>query len=166
MRGDQWPELSEKILESDSLVLASPVYFHHFTAQLKKIIDRFRSFLHVQMTENGIVHTPWQEWEKHFVLLMPQGDAFINDSQPAVDLMNFMVGVLGPRNKLSCIIGTGLGIVKQIGMEKEELAKFYDKIGIPEQLADAHQQQNLEWLDACYRLGKELGETKAPGPSL
>lgn len=50
MSGDDWPELSAKILAAEVLVFASPVYFHHFSAPLKKLLYRFRSFIQVQIT--------------------------------------------------------------------------------------------------------------------
>ena len=37
---DDWKSMSEEILNSDVIVFASPIYFHHLTASLKKIIDR------------------------------------------------------------------------------------------------------------------------------
>ena len=46
LRGDDWPSLSRQIHQADALVFASPVYFHHLTAPLKKIIDRFLFFFH------------------------------------------------------------------------------------------------------------------------
>ncbi|NIM10446.1 MAG: hypothetical protein GTO45_00505 [Candidatus Aminicenantes bacterium] len=157
IRGDEWPGLSEKILNADVLVFASPVYFHHVTAPLKKIIDRFRSFLQVQMTETGLIHTPWHEWKKHFVLILSLGNAVTDDARPVVDLMKFMMELLGPGNRLTTIIGTGLGKVKQVTMSEEELRQFYIKIKMPEHLAPAHHKRNQELLQACYELGKKLG---------
>lgn len=86
IRNDDWNELSAKILESDVLVFATPVYFHHVSAQLKKIIDRFRSFVHVQITESGLKHTPHVEWEKDFVLLLSLGSSSDLDAQPVIEL--------------------------------------------------------------------------------
>ena len=53
IKGDDWEAVSQKILEADVLVFASPIYFHHLTAPLKKLLDRFRSFIHVQITNRG-----------------------------------------------------------------------------------------------------------------
>ena len=64
LRGDDWKEISSLILNADVLVFGSPVYFHHLSAQLKKILDRFRSFIHVKITEKGLYHTPWHNWQK------------------------------------------------------------------------------------------------------
>jgi NAD(P)H-dependent FMN reductase len=157
IRGDEWPELSEKIINADVIVFASPVYFHHVTASLKKIIDRFRSFLHVQMTGTDLIHTPWHEWKKHFVLVLSLGNAVTDDARPVVDLMKFMVELLGPGNRLTTIIGTGLGRVKQVTMNEEELRQFYIKIKMPEHLASVHHKRNRELLQDCYDLGKKLG---------
>jgi len=90
IRNDDWQELSQKILAADVLVFGSPIYFHHFTAPLKKIFDRFRSFMHVQITENGLKHTPWQEWRKHFILLLCLGSPIGDDAQPVIDLLQFI----------------------------------------------------------------------------
>jgi multimeric flavodoxin WrbA len=91
IRGDEWNEMSKKILDADVLVFATPVYFHHVPAQLKKIIDRFRSFVHVQITETGLIHTPHTEWKKDFVLLLTLGSSSDSDAQPVIDLFRFMV---------------------------------------------------------------------------
>jgi flavorubredoxin len=160
IKGDEWSELSEKILDADTLVFGSPVYFHHVTAPLKKIIDRFRSFLHVRMTETGLIHTPWHEWKKHFVLILSLGNAVTDDARPVVDLLEFMVGVLGTGNRLTTIIGTGLGRAGQVAMSEEELRQFYIKIKMPEHLAPVHHRRNRELLHACYEMGKKLGNVK------
>jgi len=156
IKNDDWPSLSEKILNADTLVFASPVYFHHFPAPLKKIIDRFRSFMHVQMTETGLIHTPWVQWRKHFVLLLSLGHQTADDTQPIIDLLNFMLEVLGPENQLTTIIGTGLGKAGQVSMNQTELLEFYKKIKMPEHLAEPHFQRNQELLEKCYQLGKNI----------
>ena len=91
IRGDEWNELSAKILESDVLVFATPIYFHHVSGQLKKIIDRFRSFVHVQITESGLKHTPHLEWDKDFVLLMSLGSSSDADAKPVIELFKYIL---------------------------------------------------------------------------
>ena len=97
IRGDAWESLSRKILEADVLVFGSPVYFHHVTAQMKKVIDRFRSFIHVEITESGLKHTPWATWEKDFVLLLTMGSSDDSDARPAIDMFEFMASVMGKK---------------------------------------------------------------------
>ena len=46
---DDFEDLYRKILDSDGLVLASPVYFRSVTAQLKTLIDRMADAIHCQL---------------------------------------------------------------------------------------------------------------------
>ena len=90
LRGDEWKGLSEKILAADALVFASPVYFHHLSSPMKKLLDRFRSFINVRITPESIQHTPWQDWNKKFLLLLCMGSSDTADARPVIDLFSFM----------------------------------------------------------------------------
>src|SRR4030042_252454 len=103
IKGDEWEALRIKILNADVLAFASPVYFHHLTAPLKKILDRFRSFMHVQITEGGLNHKAWQKWKKNFVLLLSLGSPDTTDAKPIIDLFTFLTAALGPGNQLHTI---------------------------------------------------------------
>ena len=154
--GDEWPDLSQKILEADILVFASPIYFHYVTAALKKIIDRFRSFVHVQITESGVDHTPRVKWEKDFVLLLSMGSSDAIDAQPVVDLFEYMKEVLGEQNRLHVIKATRLAVTKQITKSKEELEILYPKLKIPIDFVEQDCIKNKKLLQDCYELGSEL----------
>lgn len=156
IKDDDWENLSYKVLNADTLIFASPVYFHHFTAPLKKILDRFRSFLNVQITEHGLKHTPWHEWQKQFVLLLCLGSSNDADAQPVIDLFKFITSILGPENKLLSIVGTRLAVTNQVKMTKEELATLYPKLHLPSHLVDQDYHQNQMLLKKCYEFGKEL----------
>lgn len=156
IRNDEWQSLSQKILNAEVIVFASPVYFHHLTAPLKKIIDRFRSFMYVQITERGLKHTPWHFWQKHFILLLCLGSSVNHDAKPIIDLFEFMVEVLGPHNKLTSVIGTRLAVVNQIRLSKEDLGILYSKLKLPLDLVESDFHQNKNLLEQCYQLGKKL----------
>ena len=156
IKGDDWQELSTKILDADVLVFASPIYFHHLTAPLKKILDRFRSFLHVQLAENGLKHTPWHKWEKQFILILCLGSSDKSDAQPVIDLFEFITSILGPANKLHSIVGTRLAVTNQVKMTKAELATLYPKLTLPSHLVGQDFQRNQLLLKKCYNLGKKL----------
>jgi len=47
-RDDDFWHIHDKMLESDGIVLASPVYFNSVTAQLKTAIDRLADVIHCQ----------------------------------------------------------------------------------------------------------------------
>jgi multimeric flavodoxin WrbA len=164
IKDDDWTILSEKILNADALVFGTPIFFHHVTAPLKKILDRFRSFMHVQMTETGLKHALWHRWQKHFVLVSSLGNQTVEDARPVVDLMKFMVKLLGAENQLTTIIGTGLGKVNQVVMNQDQLREFYQKIKMPEHLAELHFQRNQQVLKSCYQLGEKLCASGGQGP--
>jgi NAD(P)H-dependent FMN reductase len=157
LSGDDWQALSEKILAADALVFASPVYFHHLTSPLKKIIDRFRSLIKVQITQESIRHTPWTPWDKHFVLLLCMGSSDSADAQPVIELFKFMTGILGHDNTLEVISGTRLAVAGQVARPADDLADLYEKLGLPATLAVDDSRRNRELLQRCYDAGRRLG---------
>lgn len=156
IRDDDWEMISAKILASDVLVFGSPVYFHHVTAPLKMLLDRFRSFVHVQITEKGLIHTPHTEWTKDIVLLLAMGSSDENDSQPVIDLFSFLKKILGENIKLHIISGTRLAVSNHIVKTEEELKSLYGKLGLPEHLAAIDAKRNETLLKSCNELGREL----------
>ncbi len=156
IREDDWEDLSQKIDEADVLVFASPIYFHYVSAPLKNIIDRFRSFVHVQITETGLIHTPFKEWNKDFVLLLSMGSSDDKDAQPVIDLFEYMKEVLGDKNRLHVIKATRLAVIKQVQKTEEELKELYPKLKLDESLAEADFIKNKEILKECFDLGKNL----------
>ena len=154
--GDDWPDLSQKILGADILVFASPIYFHHVSAQLKKIIDRFRSFVHVQITEKGLIHTPHQDWKKDFVLLLTMGNPDVKDAQPVIDLFKYMTEILGNENKLHVITGTRLAVTNHVIKSKEELLTLYSRMKLPLDLVDGDYANNRDLLNQCKDLARSL----------
>ncbi len=158
IRDDDWEDLSKKINEADILVFASPIYFHYVTAPLKNIIDRFRSFVHVQITETGLIHTPWNKWNKDFVLLLSMGTSDDSDAQPVIDLFEYMKEVLGERNRLHVIKATRLAVIKQVQKTEEELKELYPKLMLNENLAEGDFKKNQNVLRECFNLGKEISK--------
>ncbi len=160
-RKDDWPGLAEKILAADVITVASPVYFHHLTAPMKKVIDRFRCFLQVRITETGLIHTPHHSWSKHWVLLLALGSSSSEDTKPIIDLFNFMTTTLGPQNHLHSITGTRLAVPGQLTMDEAQLSTLYSKLQLPEHLAPTDRQRNLQLMDRCRTLGRELATRPA-----
>jgi len=156
IREDDWMDISQKILDADILVFASPIYFHHVTAPLKMIIDRFRSFVHIQITESGLIHTPWTEWDKDFVLILPMGSSDDIDAQPVIDLFNYMCGTLGKKNRLHVIKGTRLAVLNHVGKTEEELETLYARLNLPIKLAKSDSVRNQELIEECIELGGNL----------
>jgi multimeric flavodoxin WrbA len=156
LREDYWSELSEKILACDLLVVASPVYFHHLPGPMKLIIDRFRSFIHVQITETGLIHTPYQSWNKQFVLLLSMGSSDDRDADPVVELFRFMTSILGSGNSLHLLKATRLAMAGQVIRNPEQLEMLYEKMKLPTRLAAQDEHHNRELLEKCQELGYSL----------
>lgn len=156
LRGDDWQDVSGRILAADALVFASPVYFHHLSSPMKKMLDRFRSFVHVQITQESIRHSPWHAWHKKFVLLLCMGSSDPADARPVVDLFRFMTGMLGPGNTLEVITATRLAVLRQVAMTEDELAVLYGKLGLPVELGPKDAVRNRELLRICYETGKSI----------
>ncbi len=155
---DDWKDISSKILDADVLVFASPIYFHHISAPLKKILDRFRSFVKIQMTETGLIHTPWQKWDKDLVLLLSMGTSEDIDAQPVIDLFGYIREFLGENNRLHYILGKRLAMAKQITMPESKLKILYSKLQLPIKLAEIDAVNNKRLLDNAYDLGFKLSQ--------
>lgn len=156
IESDDWPFISKKILDADILIFASPIYFHHVTAPLKKLLDRFRSFVHVQITETGLTHTPHNVWEKDVVLLLCMGSSDVADAKPVIEIFEFITSMLGNANKIHVVIATRLAIVKQVLKTAGELKGLYQILNIPEHLAEKDFIKNQETLNKCFHLGKDI----------
>jgi NAD(P)H-dependent FMN reductase len=156
LSGDDWDMLRDKILDSDVLVFASPIYFHHLPSTLKAVLDRFRSFANVQVTEKGLIHTPYREWHKEFVLILSQGSPDPSDSRPVIDLFRYICRIMGPANNLHVVTATGLSMVNQVTKTARELAEQYRKMKLPERLVAKDVRKNREMLDQCRELGRTL----------
>ncbi len=157
LRGDDWEQLSNDILDADIIAISSPVYFFNFPSELKGIIDRFRSFIHVRITEDGLIHTPWVEWRKKFVVLLSMGSPDEKEGSGIIDIMRFIVKELGENNELHTFSGTRLAVRGQIEFSPDKLKSLYKKLQIPLDLADPDFAGNRDMLSYLYTLGTELG---------
>jgi len=158
IQSDRWPEISQKISTADVLVFASPIYFHHVTAQLKKLLDRFRSFIQVQLNEESLTHTPREEWNKDLVLLLSMGSSDPADAQPVIDLFHFISSTLGDHNRVHVINGTRLAVAEQVAKPEAALKTLYPKLNLSEHWASRDFKKNEHLLDQCYQLGGWLGK--------
>jgi NAD(P)H-dependent FMN reductase len=158
LRGDDWPALRDVMLQADALVFAAPVYFHHVPASMKRLLDRFRSFVHVQITADGLQHTPWHPWRKRFVLLMSMGSPDTAEARPVCELMSFITRMLGPDNTLRTILGGRLAGAGQISLPEAALGELYGKLGIPASCASVDAARNRALLEECYRCGRDLAQ--------
>jgi multimeric flavodoxin WrbA len=156
LRNDDWNSIVEKMDHADVIVFASPVYFHHVSASMKKVIDRFRSLVHVQITKDGLIHTPRKEWDKELVLMLTMGSSDDIDAKPVEELFEFIRKIMAPGKELHILKGTRLAVTNHIIKSKEELEELYTKMDIPVELAEKDAETNLSLLNRAKDLGNKL----------
>ena len=160
MRDDCWSEIAERILESDLLIFSTPIYFHHASSSMKKMLDKFRSFVKVRITEDGIVHLPHTDWDKDWILLTAHGSSDVSDAEDLNKLFTFICETMGDRNRLNIINATRLAVSGQIGFDEQRLSSLYRKLELPENLAAADAEKNKKWLEEAYQLGRSAVEKR------
>lgn len=158
IRNDCWAELSRKILDSDILVFSSPIFFHHTTASMKRLLDRFRSFIHVQITADGLIHTPHEIWNKKIILLTAHGSSLPDDAMPLVELFRFMAGTMGEDNEFKYLNTLRLAVSGQIEFDLSRLEALYEKLKIPVELAVEDVKRNRGWLEEARGMGRRAAE--------
>lgn len=153
LKDDDWPRISNDLLGADAIAISSPVYFHHFPGPLKSLLDRFRSFIDVDVKEDGLVHTPWQPWSKRFVLMLTLGSPLTDDAQPIIDLFAYLTEILGPDNSLEILIAPSLQMSGQISMREDQLINLYSRMGRNETWAKKDYIGNQRILKKAYESG-------------
>lgn len=163
---DDWRALKAEILAADVLVFASPVYFRQFPAPLKLVLDRFRCFLHVDVTATGLAHRPHQAWSKDFVLLLSQGSPDPVEAKPLQEQIDFLAHCLGPGNRTHVRLGTRLVAEDQVAMGPDQLQRLYARLGFPDAWVGTDLRDNRVLLDEVRELGLTLGLPRGNGKTL
>lgn len=156
IRNDDWDEISKKILDADIVVFASPVYFLHFPAPVKLLLDRFRSFVNVKLTENALDYRAFEKWDKDFVLLLSLGSSSKKDAEPIIQLFEHITNLLLCRDRLHYLIARRMILSGQILMDEQSLSNFYNKLGINTKEAGNDYLKNKDLLKKCKELAESL----------
>lgn len=161
IQDDDWQVLGEKIAAADVLLFATPIYFHHTPAPMKLILDRFRSFVEVRITEEGLDHRPHdpEAWKKKFLLFAALGSSSDEDARPLIELFEFMTAMLGDGNSFDSYVGKRLAAAGQIAYSREKLEKLYRLAGLPEDLAEEDSITNQALLERVREQGRSLGSS-------
>ena len=156
LKNDCWPELSKRILDSDVLLFSTPVYFHHATSSMKRLLDRFRSFIHVQITEDGLIHTPYAEWNKTIILITSQGSPDVGEAEPLNSLFNFVAETMGEGNRLMIINALKLAVGGQLNYSISELESLYAKLKINKESAEKDFIRNRSYITKLEGIAEML----------
>ncbi|RJP74142.1 MAG: flavodoxin family protein [Candidatus Abyssobacteria bacterium SURF_17] len=97
VRKDDLSPLLQEIGECDAIVLGTPIYWFHVSAQTKTLIDRFYCFLGEEKnSETGETNSYFVfPSGKKFVIVTSQGDENPELYQPALDWLNLVATIMG-----------------------------------------------------------------------
>lgn len=102
VHNDDMPEILQKMIDADVIVLASPVYFYSMNAQLKAVIDR--------------TVARWLEVKnKEFYYIVTMADEYTSSANTTIDCMRGYADCVEGAVEKGIIIGSGVyesGIVK------------------------------------------------------
>lgn len=157
IRGDDFARIAESFCAADGVLFASPVYFHHVTAQLKTVLDRFRSMIHVRLVPGpeGLVHTP-RYGPKRYALVLAMGAAWDRGVKEVVDLVEFIAGLDGSCRKVDTLVGRRLALTGQVAMDAKELEAALAKLGLDPSTAPSMLEENRRLLDAAAAMGARM----------
>lgn len=156
---DDWQDFAFSWKEAHGVVLASPVYFHNVTAQTKIVIDRFRSFLHLEMKEDSYEYGPLPYEPKHAALIFVQGQPSSDDYLGAEAGVRFFLEKMCGGTILPTFVGKALGVRAQVDRTEDELGELGEKLGWSEE----HPARLVEYYEklkaSAANLGRELART-------
>jgi multimeric flavodoxin WrbA len=161
LKGDDWPVIAEAFGRARGVLFASPIYFHHVTGNMKLVLDRFRSLLHVRMVAhgNGLEHTPRYDTDKEYGLILVQGAAGGGQGIAGIrSLFEFIASMGGESKPVETLVGRRLGLTGQVGMTEAELASAYEKLGLPVEDAPAHAEANRNLCEQAKEMGRSMAE--------
>lgn len=101
IQDDDVPDILQKVIEADSVIIASPVYFWGFSAQLKTVIDRTYSLYNYYHTPNHISLIE----NKHLGLLVTGGGSYDKNAELLSIAFNNILGCLKAKNAGEMFVG-------------------------------------------------------------
>ena len=177
---DGWQDFAYKWRKADGVIIASPVYFHNVTGQLKIVLDRFRSFIHVTMGEEkleyapspsrinsapGEAHNSFNQPEgrvgagpKKSIIILVQGEPSGEDYKPALETLEFFLEKMCAAPPIGHLVGTSLAMHAQINMTRDELAALGEKTGWSKEHPDRLLALYGTLKTAARDLGRKLAE--------
>jgi multimeric flavodoxin WrbA len=156
IKDDDFNYFRDKFLESNSIIISAPVYYHYIPGELKVLMDRFRSTFHVAMTPEKLIYTSRYDIEtKKFLFILTLGHPKEHDAIPAIEALNIFASMTCKNPVIiKPVIATFLAMPGQIKACKEKLRHMFTKINISPDLVDEKYEEYQEFLKDAYNGGK------------
>ncbi|MEQ8171117.1 MAG: flavodoxin family protein [Candidatus Eremiobacterota bacterium] len=162
IKNDDFNCFRDKFLESDSIIISAPVYYHYIPGELKVLLDRFRSTFHVKMTPEKLIYTSRYDIEtKKFLFILTMGHPKEHDAIPAIEALNLFASMTCKNPVIiKPVIATFLAMPGQITASKEKLRHMFTGINIPPEFADEKYEDYRLFLKDAYNGGKIVSREK------
>ncbi|MEQ8189703.1 MAG: flavodoxin family protein [Candidatus Eremiobacterota bacterium] len=160
IKNDDFNCFRDKFLESDSIIISAPVYYHYIPGELKVLLDRFRSTFHVKMTPENLIYTSRYDIEtKKFLFILTLGHPKEHDAIPALEALKLFASMTCKNPVIiKPVIATFLAIPGQITACKEKLRQIFTKINTSNELADEKYETYQQFLKDAHDAGKVISE--------
>jgi len=165
MRDDDFAAFAEKFSAADGAAFVTPIYFHWMSSQLKVLMDRFRSFMHIRIMPHTLIHTPVARLPERYAFIGVLGSPVEDDAIPLMkffkDLTKMFKGRLAGE-----MIASKLAVRKQVTMTEDELREVFGKMEMDADLAMPYNTIYLSYLMRAEQMGRKLArkEERQMGP--
>ncbi|MEQ8223993.1 MAG: flavodoxin family protein [Candidatus Eremiobacterota bacterium] len=156
IKDDDFNYFRDKFLESNSIIISAPVYYHYIPGEMKVLLDRFRSTFHVAMTPEKLIYTSRYDIEtKKFLFILTLGHPKEHDAIPAIEALKLFASMTCKNPVIiKPVIATLLAMPGQITASKEKLRYMFTKMNISMDLVDKKYEEYQEFLKDAYNSGK------------
>lgn len=158
IKKDDFDYFKDKFLESRAVILSAPVYYHYIPGEMKVLMDRFRSTLHVQITEEKLNYTYADTKKgKSFFFILTLGHPKRDDAIPALQALKLWAGMTSREPViLNPLIATFLALPDQINASREKLSSIFQKMSIPLEILEEKYDLYQNFKEYAYEAGKKL----------
>ncbi len=162
IKGDDWPDIAEKIGKASGMLFATPIYFFSMTGVLKLLIDRFRSLMHVTLTSSGdgLAHEARFPTDKEYALVMVMGGLAEFGCDGVRDLINFLASNLSymRERKVDTLVCKGLAMEGQVLKNDRDLEKLYQRLKVEGKSPKKDFLYNQSLLAQAQQMGRRMAE--------
>ncbi|MDH4163811.1 MAG: flavodoxin family protein [Nitrospirota bacterium] len=155
-----WSFLEEKVQGADGIIFSTAIYSRLMTGPMKCLMDRFRPFMKVTITNKGPIFMSRLKSKKHFIVITTNSAPHEAEAKPAIDIYSEFINKLtaGNGGMVGVLNGCGLKAKGQVGMDPAALSKLAEKMKLPQEAATHMLGTNAMYLETAYQLGVRMAE--------
>ncbi|MFH1423221.1 MAG: flavodoxin family protein [Planctomycetota bacterium] len=158
VQNDDFGSFLEKLTASDAVVISSPVYFYTIPGQLKTLIDRFRSVMHVSVLKERLDCKSTMKGKRNFLIILVQGEPKGDDYKDAAHILKTFSKRVAKALKISLLVAKGLPMKGQVKMDFDALKSTFEKLSLPadKKYVLQRMRHNQKIIERVCKLSKAL----------